>query len=133
MSISQGIRKACRIAVGSLWAFLSIVWSLSPLAQHAVDRHIGFWMLWGFYGILLCLWAVSLFMPQTAEAMRWKARIRLLAGGVVIILGCFIALVFEGEGLVMCAFFVAVGLWLLFAAVRVETRAKKKAAENHDA
>lgn len=133
MSISSGIRKAGRILVGSFWALLVFLWFLSPLAQHEVDRDMRFWMLWAFYGILLCLWGVGLFTRKTPVVMRWQALIRLLAGGIVILMGCLIAFLFEGEGVVPCAIFVTVGLWLLFAATRAETRAKKKADETHDA
>lgn len=129
MSIPEGIRKTCRIIGGSLCAFLLFLNSLSPLAQHSIDRHIGFWMLWGFLEILLLLSTIALFTPAaaSAQAIRWQARMRLLGGGLIALFGCLIALLFKSDGLVLSAVFIIVGSWLLFTAVRAERRASKKA------
>jgi hypothetical protein len=36
----------CRFIVGTLAVILLLFWSLSPLMQHAIDRHAGFWISW---------------------------------------------------------------------------------------
>ena len=47
MTYARVIQVACRIAVCSMLVFAVLFWSLTPFAQHAIDRTIRFWIIWG--------------------------------------------------------------------------------------
>jgi hypothetical protein len=55
----------CRFIVGVLAAIFLLFWSLSPLAQHAIDRHIGFWCLWALGEVVLILTTIASFMRSS--------------------------------------------------------------------
>jgi hypothetical protein len=57
----------CRCIVGVLSILFLTFWSLSPLMQHAIDRHAGFWFIWTMIEIFLIMTSVAAF-TRTAEA-----------------------------------------------------------------
>ncbi len=48
----QGVRW-CRYVVAALALLGLFLWSLSPLAQHEIDRHAFFWTLWAVVEALI--------------------------------------------------------------------------------
>ena len=56
----------CRFIVGALAAVFLLFWSLSPMAQHAIDRSAGFWCFWAIIEVLLFATLVASF-KQTSE------------------------------------------------------------------
>jgi hypothetical protein len=59
-----GIRW-CRFIVGGFAALFMVFWSLSPLMQHAIDRHAGFWNLWAIGEIALIAFTFAAFARPT--------------------------------------------------------------------
>jgi hypothetical protein len=57
----------CRFIVGALSLFFLLFWSPSPLMQHAIDRHAGFWCLWALVEVGLITTTVASF-TRTSEA-----------------------------------------------------------------
>ena len=51
--------KWCRPFVATLSLLFLFVWTLSPLAQHAIDRHAAFWTFWSVFEALTlgAVWA----------------------------------------------------------------------------
>jgi hypothetical protein len=58
----------CRYVVAALALLILFLWSLSPLAQHEIDRHLFFWVLWAVIEALIAsaVWA-SLVRAPIAE------------------------------------------------------------------
>ena len=57
----RAFRKAVRITVGVLAVFMLLFWSLTPLAQHEIDRSLGFWLGWSVVEVILALISVASF------------------------------------------------------------------------
>ena len=56
----------CRFIVGSLAGVFLLFWSLSPMAQHAIDRSAGYWCFWAIIELLLFASLVASF-KQTSK------------------------------------------------------------------
>ena len=56
----------CRFIVGAFAAVFLLFWSLSPMAQHAIDRSAGFWCFWAIIEVLLFATLVASF-KQTSK------------------------------------------------------------------
>ena len=55
----------CRFVVGTVAAVFLLFWSLSPLMQHAIDRHIGFWLMWAVLeAVLIATMIASFIRPK---------------------------------------------------------------------
>jgi predicted membrane channel-forming protein YqfA (hemolysin III family) len=65
--------KWCRPVVAALSLVFLFLWTLSPMAQHAIDRHAGFWIFWSVIEALTigAVWASlkkePIQMPETTR------------------------------------------------------------------
>jgi len=50
------------VVVRSVLTLMLLLWSLCPLARHAIDRTIGFWIAWALMEALLLVACIGSFV-----------------------------------------------------------------------
>jgi hypothetical protein len=60
----------CRIIVGLLSTIFLLFWSMSPFAQHSIDRTAAFWCFWAMGEVMLLATVVASF-TRVSEAPEW--------------------------------------------------------------
>jgi hypothetical protein len=50
--------------VAGILVLMVLLWTLLPMAQHAVDRTFGFWMFWGLIEIALIAFFILVYRKR---------------------------------------------------------------------
>jgi hypothetical protein len=49
----------------ALLGLIVLLWTLLPLAQHAIDRTVSFWLFWGMVELALVTFAIAVLRKKT--------------------------------------------------------------------